>query len=73
MDKCTSCKFYTSVPFWKPTCRKLPDIRLDTHKVKYFELPAAFKICKGYFYEHKDSDLYKTKDDSLCGEKDIDQ
>jgi hypothetical protein len=39
--------------------------------VKYFELPLAFKICKGYFFEHKDSDLYKTKDDSLSGESDF--
>ena len=55
MDKCTSCKFYTPVPFWKPVCKKIPNIRLDSPKVKYFDLPDAYRICKGYFYDPKDN------------------
>jgi hypothetical protein len=71
MDQCKQCKFYSGVPFSKSVCKRIPDIKLHTSKVKYFEIPAAFKICKGYFFEHKDSDLYKTKDDSLSGENDF--
>jgi hypothetical protein len=73
MDQCSKCKFYKGgiVPFSKTVCTKIPNVRPHATRVKYFELPLAFKICKGYFFEHKDSDLYKTKDDSLSGEYDI--
>jgi hypothetical protein len=68
METCKQCKFYKPGLFTKPTCTRIPNIALRSAKVSYFEIPAAFKICKWYFFEHKDSDLYKTKDDSLSGE-----
>jgi hypothetical protein len=68
MEACKQCKFYKPVPFSKTICTRIPNIRPNTSKVDYFVIPVAFKICKGYFFEHKDSDLYKTKDDLLSAD-----
>lgn len=37
-------------------------------KMSFFDIPDAQKICKGYFFEHKHSDLYRSSDESLCNE-----
>jgi hypothetical protein len=34
-----------------------------------FNMVVSQRICKGYFFEHKDSDLYVSKDASLSSEQ----
>lgn len=65
MDKCKQCKFYTRPFLGKPVCKKFSNVQLTSGKDLPFKIPAAFKICKGYFFEYSKDDLYKTLDDSL--------
>ena len=65
MNKCQQCKFYERPFLGKPTCTRISNIQLTNGKNIPFKVPAAFKICKGYFFEYSKDDLYKTLDDSL--------
>ena len=65
MNQCYRCKFYT-VPFLgKPTCTRISNVRHVDKKNVPFRVPVAFKICKGYFFEHSKDDLYRSLDDAL--------
>lgn len=62
---CETCvHYYKVVPFSKPVCRRFSNIELKTKKNKPFKIHEAYKICKGYFYEHKNSndDEYVCRD-----------
>lgn len=67
--ECEKCIFYTKPLFKSPICTKLRNYNVKTKKLYPVDLSFGQKVCKGYFFEHKDSDLYSTKDDSLAGEK----
>lgn len=63
--ECEKCIFYTKPLIGGAKCGKIS----NHPKSKSMPLSIAKKICKGYFFEHKDSDLYSTKDASLSAEK----
>lgn len=55
---CTNCKFYT----WGRKCNRISNVDLRTKKNKPYKAKDAYKICKGYFFEH---DLFSCADDAL--------
>lgn len=55
MDLCKTCKFYTT-PFFKPKCNRISNFHVVKKKNIPFTLEESFKICKGYFFEKKNSD-----------------
>lgn len=65
---CSKCLFYTKTFLSKPKCARISNYNIRTRKMALFKIDEAQKICKGSFFEHKDSDLYKTSDDALCDE-----
>lgn len=65
---CSKCLFYNKPFFGKAKCKRIPNYNFQKRKMSFFDIPDAQKICKGYFFEHKDSDLYRTSDESLSNE-----
>lgn len=67
---CKKCKFYEKPFIGKPICTRISNIRFSPPPPKNlpFKVPEAFKICKGYFFEHSKDDLFKTADDALSDE-----
>lgn len=60
---CTNCKFYTG--WWGKKCNRISNINIRTKKNKPYKAKDAFKICKGYFFEHVNDDLFSCADDAL--------
>ena len=58
MDKCQTCVFYKQHLLKSSTCTRISNINLLTKRNTPFKIPAAFKICKGYFFEKKKCDEY---------------
>ena len=66
---CEKCIFYTK-GFWSaPRCTRISNYNIAKKKMEKFNMVVSQRICKGYFFEHKDSDLYLTKDASLSSEQ----
>ncbi len=65
---CSKCIFYTKHFLGKPKCMRISNYNIQKKKMSFFDIPDAKKICKGYFFEHKHSDLYRSSDESLCNE-----
>lgn len=60
---CAKCKFYTR-PFLvgPPVCT-----RIGNKGKPPFKVVDAYKICKGYFFEHE-NELFRFSDDALSDE-----
>lgn len=65
---CSKCIFYTKPFLSKPKCTRISNYNFQKRKMALFDIPDAQKICKGYFFEHKDSMLYRTSDEALSNE-----
>jgi hypothetical protein len=65
--ECEKCIFYLHNIHGKQ-CTKIRNYNVQKKKTYKVDLSFGQKVCKGYFFEHKDSDLYSTKDASLSGE-----
>jgi hypothetical protein len=69
--QCEKCTYYKPGGiFTKPACTRIANYNVISKKSKPMKLETSKNICKGYFFEHKDSDLYHTKDASLSSEND---
>lgn len=62
---CQQCKFYTTHFLGKPTCSRVSNVSVKSKQNVPFRVPQAYQICKGYFFEHAKSDLFRTSDDAL--------
>lgn len=67
--ECEKCIHIYKPWVGEPHCTKFRNYNVITKKLIPVKLTFGQKLCKGYFFEHKDSDLYSTKDASLSGEK----
>lgn len=67
--ECQKCAFYTKPLFGEAHCTRIRDYNVKTKKATPMKVSLGRKICKGYFFEYNDSDLYPTKDSSLSNEK----
>lgn len=67
--ECQRCIFYNTRLFVEPVCTKIRDYNVKTKKASPVPVSMGRKICKGYFFEYCDNDLYPTKDSSLSNEK----
>ena len=61
MNPCDKCKFYTW-PWGR--CTRISNVNLKTKKNKPYRVKEAYKICKGYFFEHE-NELFSCADDAL--------
>ncbi len=55
-NMCKQCTFYKPHVLKQSTCTRISNMNLRTKKNEPFSIPAAFKICKGYFFEKKKDD-----------------
>ena len=62
---CQQCKYYSKPLVGKPVCSRISNFVIPKGKNVPFKVPEAFRICKGYFFEHSKDDLFNTFDDSL--------
>lgn len=67
---CEKCIFYNKM-FWElePRCERIKSFNVQTKRLVPVPLSFGQKVCKGYFFEYKDIDLYPTKDSALSNEK----
>ena len=77
LDRCKQCTFYKPHVLKQSTCTRISNMNLRTKKNEPFSIPAAFKICKGYFFEKKKDDEGFIFDDNflwvMCTGYDEDQ
>lgn len=68
MEKCQTCVHFQNFLFSRPVCRRISNVDLKTRTNRPLKVYEAFRICKGYFYEHrKDAEV---KENSECSGSD---
>jgi len=72
MEKCQTCVHYKNFLFTRPICTRISNVELKTQVNKPLKVYEAFRICKGYFYEHEEKCSNVNKDDTVAQKCDTD-